>query len=297
MPIEGTGICSGVSAVEFEGKIYAFFMTEKLPNQLALSHLVLKNGLDNQLIVEKQEDFPLGGLTRHRPAVTVFNGHLFCFHTVTDRTVHYHVFSGAEWSHGGVVPGVLTDRAPSVASIKDKLYLAVQGTYYGEFYHKIFENYEWKGTLKNIGIRTNGSPFLCAVGDSLVAAMAGPDNALTLFELSSEQWQPLYKSPHYKIMGSPALYASNNFLMCASLSSPDQHFNTEALRHTPSNPNQKVLSTHLDKTIGKYLSEPFIINYRDRLYLIGQRPCNDIGISLYAPHESPAETTLDTPPH
>lgn len=31
MPIEGTGISSGVSAVEFKGKLYAFYTRHKTP--------------------------------------------------------------------------------------------------------------------------------------------------------------------------------------------------------------------------------------------------------------------------
>lgn len=58
------------SVVEFKDKIYAFFITEKTPNNLQLSHLVFSKDTDKALIVERQEDFSINGLTRHRPSVT-----------------------------------------------------------------------------------------------------------------------------------------------------------------------------------------------------------------------------------
>lgn len=281
MPVEGTGICSGISAVEFKDKIYAFFITEKTPNNLQLSHLVFSKGTDKALIVERQEDFSINGLTRHRPSVTVHDGHLFCFHTVRDQTVHYHVYSGTEWSHGGTVPGVLTDQAPSAVSYKDTLYLALQGTYNGEFYHKAFQNFEWGDTINSPGLHIKGSPSLCQFGDTLSVAFTGLDDGMHLFNFFSGKWEFIYKSPHYKVSGSPALYARNNYLVCASLAQADQHVLTETLlERTGSTPSLDV-TTHLDRTVGTYLSEPCLIEYKDRFYLIGRRPCNDVGISLF----------------
>ncbi|MFJ7882299.1 hypothetical protein ACIQYF_02150 [Pseudomonas sp. NPDC096917] len=283
LPIENTGICSGVSAVEFMGKVHAFFMSEKEPDHLALSYRVFSKRPDNTLIVEKQEDFTYAGLTRLRPAVTVHDGHLFCFNTVLDKTVHYHVFSGTEWSHKGVVPGVLTDTAPAALGFGDTLHLAVQGTYNGELYHKVFHNFEWKSSIKIPGINIKGSPSLALFDNLLHMAITGTNNELYVGALLPERWEFFYRSPYYTVLGSPALSVRGQFLVCASRTLADQHFVTEILREIYDGSGRKEISTHLDRTIGRYLSEPCLISYADQFYLIGQRPCNDLAVSVYRP--------------
>ena len=282
-PLENTGICSGVSAVEFKGKVYVFFIAEKVPGQLVLSYLLLGKSTDNALVVERLESIHGQGLTRHRPAVAVYDGHLFCFHTAVDKRVHYLVFSGTEWSHDAIVPGVLTDNAPSVANFENNLYLAVQGTYNGEFYHKVFENFEWRATINDPDITCKGSPSLCAYSHSLSVAVTGMDGTLALFHFAEHKWKLAYASPHYKVLGSPALYARKKYLVCASISDPDRHVVTETISEMSDGTPSREINMHLDKTLGKYLSEPCLIQYGEQFYLIGRRPCNDLAISVYKP--------------
>lgn len=283
LPIESTGICSGISAVAFNNKIHAFFVVDNIPGHLGLSYLVLGNNAENKLVVEKQEYLDARYLTRHRPAVTVHEGRLFCFYTGVDKTVHYHVFSGSSWTHGEQVPGVLTEHAPSVFSTNGKLHLAVQGLYNGEFYHKIFENFEWENTINTPGISFKGSPSLGGNGSLLYVALTGVDDSVVLFSFHSGSWQFLYTSPNYKVQGSPTIYFGRNLLMCASVNARDQRVVTEVLGMAWPDPAHPGGIQHLGVTLGKYLSEPCLIEYGEQLYLIGRRPCNDVGISLYKP--------------
>ncbi|WP_324833647.1 hypothetical protein [Pseudomonas saxonica] len=282
-PIEDTGICSGISVVEFNHKIYAFFMVENFPGHLGLSYLVLGNNAENKLVEQKQEYLDAIHPARGRPAVTVHEGHLFCFYTTLEQTVLYHVFSGEHWTHAQEVPGVLTQHAPSVSSTNGQLYLGVQGTSNGEFYHKIFENYEWGNTIKASGIRFKGTPSLAGNGSRMYAALTGADDSVGLYAFHSNSWELLYRSNFYKVQGSPTLYAGGSMLMCTSVNAHDQRAVTEVLGAQMLDITHPQLPYYLNVTNGKYLSEPSIIYVGEELYLIGRRPCNDVGISLYKP--------------
>lgn len=285
-PIEGTGICSGISVVEFNHQIYAFFMVENVTGHLGVSYLVLGNNAENKLVEQKQEYLNALHPARGRPAVTVHEGHLFCFYTTVEQTVFYHVFSGEQWTHAQEVPGVLTQHAPSVSSTNGQLYLGVQGTSNGEFYHKIFENYEWGNTIKASGIRFKGTPSLAGNGSQMHTALTGLDDSVELYTFDSDSWRLLYKSNFYKVQGSPTLYAGGSMLMCTSLNAHDQHAVTEVLGVQGGGITHPVIPYHLSVTNGKYLSEPSLVYFGEALYLIGRRPCNDVGISLYKPQIS-----------
>lgn len=281
MPIENTGICSGVSAVEFNNKIHAFFVFDDPAGYVGVSYLVFGYNAEKKLTVEKQEYLNSYNVARHRPAVTVHGGRLFCFYTSLEKTVNYHEFSDGRWTQGEQVPGVLTDHAPSVFSTGEKLHLAVQGTNYGEFYHKVFENDEWGRTVNALGIAFKGSPSLGGNSSKLFAAVTGLDNSIKMLSYTADNWQLDYESPYYKVQGSPTLFTGDDVIMCTSINAHDQHVVTEF-------PGMKGLDTahpvgvrRLAVTHGKYLSEPCLIKYREQLYLIGRRPCDDVGVSLY----------------
>ena len=282
-PIETTGVCSGISVVEFNHKIYAFFMVDDIPGRLGLSYLLLDNNTDNKLVELTQEYLEVHNPARGRPAVTVHEGHLFCFYTTLDQRVLYHVFSGVQWTHAQEVPGVLTQHAPSVSSMNGQLYLGVQGTSNGEFYHKVFENYEWGNTLKASGVRFKGTPSLAGNGSRMYAALTGVDDSMELYTLDNDVWKLLYRSGFYKVQGSPTLYAGGSMLICISVNAHDQRAVTEVLGAQGLGPTHPQFPYHLSVTNGKYLSEPSLVYVGEALYLIGRRPCNDVGISLFKP--------------
>lgn len=75
-------------------------------------------------------------------------------------------------------------------------YLAVQGTCNGEFYHKIFDNFEWGPTIKDSSIVCKGSPLLCAYGHLLSVAITGVDGTLAQFDWEEHKWKLAYASAH-----------------------------------------------------------------------------------------------------
>lgn len=283
LPLEQTGICSGVAAVEFRGKIHAFFIAGEQSSALSLRWLVLGKNNEGKLVIELKHTFPYDAVIPHRPSVTVYNDHLFCFLTGTDQRVRYQVFSGGQWSHPTVVPGVLINESPSVTSHGDKLYLAVQGAEDNAFYHKVYENFEWGPTIKHPDIYLNGSPSLCVFDNIVHMAINGTNDALYIYKFHNQKWERLYKCPYYKTQGSPSLSINNNFLVSATKRNPLRHYVTQTLMGSNTLPMPPTPITHIDETIGSYLSSPCLISYEGQFYLMGRRPCNDLGISVYRP--------------
>ena len=276
LPIEGTQIASGVATVEFHDKLYVFFIKEKQPDVLSLGYLVMIKNAHSKLVVESRHELTVAAVGRFRPAVTVYDNYLFCFYTGTDQRIRYLAYSGVQWSPTILVPHLLTADAPAVVSHEQALYLALQGTVEGQFFHKVFENFTWGKNIQSPTLRITGSPALCLFNDKPTAAIEGLDGLLHIFEFSDNTWQRTYKSSLPGTFGSPALNVWNGLLIYGLQKHVSKRYVTEAVHSAGTSP-------YYSKTIGAYLSPPCLSVYKGDFYLIGQRPCNDIGVSLFNP--------------
>ena len=277
LPLEGTGISSAVSAVEYLDKIYAFYIKKDAQGARKLGYLIMGKTRGDKIAVESSQEHSLPGLTGLAPAATVYNGRLHCFYTGSDQRLRYVTYARNQWSAVATVPGVLTVAAPSVTTCDNKLYIALQGTYNGEFYYKTLTDSNWDNTTHVPAINFKGSPSLCVFREKLHVAICGMDNLLHVFKFENRQWMPIYRSSFYEVLDSPALHPWNNSLCYSALRKPTRNYFTGFV---PS-PGE---SKYVGETIGTYLSSPCMIDYKGAFYLMGQRPCNDLGISIFAPN-------------
>lgn len=274
MPIEGTGKTSDTCAVEFEGQLYIFYTKEKGPDLFKLGYTVVVKNSDNKLIVKSTNELPAQDAGHFRPAVTVYQNRLFCFYTATDKTLRFSVLMDNGWSPIDTVPNVLTADAPSVVAHADKLYVALQGTVGGEFYHTVLDTYGWHPNVPAPHISFSDSPSLCIYDNKVHVAVRGLDGHSYIFCFIDNQWHPVFTSQHTEVYESPALHAWNHLMVIASLKHPNNRYTTELIPPLTSPPD------YYD-TAGTYLSPPCLTRYLDGFYLIGKRPCNDLAISVF----------------
>ncbi|MFK7671016.1 hypothetical protein [Pseudomonas lundensis] len=282
LPIEGTGINSGVSAVEHQGKLYAFYNKGSSAQDGIIGYAIVSKHPNNQLVLEGLHELPtepgiqyrpLGG---YRPAVTVYQNRLFCFYRDTSGGISFSVGSGAFWENAQQVPNVLTSDAPSVAALGEQLFLVLRGTEGGDFYHKVLEPSGWQPHQRDPHIKFNGSPSLCIAGGLPTVAVKGLDERLYLFNFHESGWAPVLTSTLNDIYEAPAVAGWDRFLVDASLKRSNNHYSTELVR-SPTELNDYY------QTAGAYTSPPCLVNYHSDLYLIGKRPCDDLGISIFNP--------------
>lgn len=276
IPIEGSGINSGVSAVEFKGKLYAFYLKSNPGQPTTIGYATLSKNIKNRLFVESLDELTAKDVAHFRPAVTVYDDHLFCFFTATDQTLRYHVFTGTDWSAVDTVPHTLTADAPSVATHGNRLYLVLRGTVGNVFYHNVFENFSWGTNIPSYHILFNDSPSLCMYEEKPHVAINGLDGQLHVFVFTDNQWRPALRLSQRNLYGAPALHAWAKFIVTATRSSVTHRFLTELIHPPAARPQ-------LYKTAGPYVSPPCLTTYDHDLYLLGQRPCNDLGISRFNP--------------
>lgn len=277
IPIEGTGQTSDVSAVEYKGKLYLFYTQEKGPDLFKLGYTVMVKNPENKLVVESINELPVQDAGHFRPAVTVYENHLFCFYTATDQTLRFSTFAGDDWSPLSTVPHTLSADAPSVVAHEDKLYVALQGTTGGMFYHIVLDTHGWYPNVPAPHINFSGSPSLCIYNNKVHVALRGLDGRSYVFFFMKNQWHPVFTSQQTEVYGPPALHAWGNVMVIASLKHRNNRYTTE-LRHPLTS-----LPEYYD-TAGTYLSPPCLTRYLSNLYLIGKRPCNDLAISVFNPN-------------
>lgn len=276
IPIEGTHISSGVSAIEFKGKLYVFYIKAGVNDPFTISYAVLSRNAQHTLFLESLNELPTKEVAQFRPSVTVYNDHLFCFYTATDQTVRYRVFTGTEWSPVDIVPQTLSADAPSVATRGEQLYLALQGTSNRVLYHKVFENFSWGPNIPQHNIKFNGSPALCIYADTPHVAIHGLDEHLYLLIFENNQWQVIFRSEQSNPYDAPSLHAWAKFIISATHTNDGNRYSTELMH--------RETHTHdIYSTAGSYRSPPCLTTYLHELYLIGRRTCDDLGISLFNP--------------
>lgn len=276
IPIEDTGISSGVSAIEFKGKLYVFYIKAGGHYPYTIGYALLAINAEHTLVLESLNELPTKEVAQLRPCVTVYNDHLFCFFTATDQTLRYRVFTGTEWSPVDIVPQTLSADAPSVVTHGEKIYLALQGTPQGVLYHKVFENYSWGPNIPQHNIRFNGSPSLCIYADTPHMAISGLDEHLYLLAFEENQWGLVSRSDQGNIYGAPSLHAWAKFIISATHIKDSNRYSTELM-------HQQTHTHDIYSTLGAYRSPPCLTTYLHELYLIGQRSCGDLGISLFNP--------------
>lgn len=280
--IERSGACSPLASVEFNNKLYIFYIKETAHQPLSLGYIVVSTVLNgHHVIVESRNDIALPGLTRSRPAVAVHDEHLYCFYTTNDLTVRYLSFNRTQWSSVSVVPDLFTSDAPAVLSGGGNvLYLAVRGSESNTLFHKELWHDRWLDTLENDTIQLKGSPSICSYEPrpnsyAYYVGFRGLDNKLYIRPLLNNMWTTAYANPAIDLHESVSIYPWRKGLYHATLKYPS-HGCTVGVH--PFNSTDPVI---LNETVETYTSTPCFVHYRGQLYLIGQRPCNNIGISIF----------------
>lgn len=281
LSIERTAACSPLASIEFNDKLYIFYTKESHDQPLSLGYIVLSTQLDGHAIfIESRNNIAVQGLTRARQAVSVFNGSLYCFFTANDLSVRYLTFNGDQWSSVRVVPDLLTSDAPAVFNNGDTLYLAVRGSESTTLFHKELWRDRWGDTLEANSIELKGSPSLCAYqphpgSAKLYAGFRGVDDKLYISSLLHNQWSPAYTNLAIDLHDSVSIFAGRKGLYHATLKSPS-HACLVGVH--PFSSTEPVM---LNESVETYVSTPCFVPYRNQLYLIGQRPCNNIGLSIF----------------
>lgn len=281
LSIERAAACSPLASIEFNDKLYIFYTKESPDQPLSLGYIVLSTQLDGHAIfIESRNNIAVQGLTRARQAVSVFNGSLYCFFTANDLSVRYLTFNGDQWSSVRVVPDLFTSDAPAVLNNGDTLYLAVRGNESNTLLHKELWRDRWTDTLEANTIQLKGSPSLCARqsrpgSPNLFVGFRGVDDKLYISKLLHNTWSPAYPSLAIDLHGSVSLFAGRKKLFHATLKSPSR---TCLVGVHSFNSTEPMV---LNETVETYTSTPCFVLYRNKLYLIGQRPCNYIGLSIF----------------
>ena len=282
LPVEGTGINSGVSAFEYQGKLYAFYNKGRGPQDGMIGYAILSKNSSDRLVLEGIHELPNESDNQYRPsggfrpAVTVYQNRLFCFYRDASGGISFNVGSGTFWESTQSVPQVLTSDAPSVAALGDQLFVVLRGTEGGDFYHKVLDPSGWQPNQRDPQIKFNGSPSLSIAGGLPTVALKGLDERLYLFKFQDNGWLPVLTSSQHDIFGPPAFIQWDRFMVDASLKRSNNHYTTELIR-SPLEVNDYY------QTAGVYTSPPCLAKYHNELYLIGRRPCNDLGISIFNP--------------
>lgn len=268
--IEGTGMSTGASAVEFKGKLYIFYALQKAPGVFALGYTVLFKNSANQMIIQHISELPTTRTSQRRPSVTVYADHLYCFYTAPDKSIRFITFSGTQWSPVETVPQVLTSDAPSAVGNGVNLYLALRGADSRALYYKVLGPSGWQPHVREDHKSVVESPSLCIHRDMPFVSTRSAAGQLVTFQLIDEEY-PIHVSNQPDTYGASALHTQGEYFYCATRKRSGNQYTVEMFR--------PYLDVDIySQTAGRFVSAPCLTSYLGDMYLIGQRPCQDLAL-------------------
>ena len=268
--IEGTGMSTGASAVEFKGKLYIFYALQKAPGVFTLGYTVLFKNSANQMIIQHISELPTTRTSQLRPSVTVYADHLYCFYTAPDKSIRFITFSGTQWSPVETVPQVLTSDAPSAVGNGVNLYLALRGADSRALYYKVLGPSGWQPHVREDHKSVVESPSLCIHRDMPFVSTRSAAGQLVTFQLIDEQY-PIHVSNQPDTYGASALHTQGEYFYCATRKRSGNQYTVETFR--------PYLDVDIySQTAGRFVSAPCLTSYLGDVYLIGQRPCQDLAL-------------------
>ena len=268
--IEGTGMSTGASAVEFKGKLYIFYALQKAPGVFTLGYTVLFKNSANQMIIQHISELPTTRTRQLRPSVTVYADHLYCFYTAPDQSIRFITFSGTQWSPVETVPQVLTSDAPSAVGNGVNLYLALRGADSRALYYKVLEPSGWQPHVREDHKSVVESPSLCIHKDMPFVSTRSATGQLVTFQLIDEEY-PIHVSNQPDTYGASALHTQGEYFYCATRKRSGNQYTVETFR--------PYLDVDIySQTAGRFVSAPCLTSYLGDMYLIGQRPCQDLAL-------------------
>lgn len=268
--IEGTGMSTGASAVEFKGKLYIFYALQKAPGVFTLGYTVLFKNSANQMIIQHISELPTTRTSQRRPSVTVYADHLYCFYTAPDKSIRFITFSGTQWSPVETVPQVLTSDAPSAVGNGVNLYLALRGEDSRALYYKVLGPSGWQPHVREDHKSVVESPSLCIHREMPFVSTRSAAGQLVTFQLIDEQY-PIHVSNQPDTYGASALHTQGEYFYCATRKRSGNQYTVEMFR--------PYLDVDIySQTAGRFVSAPCLTSYLGDMYLIGQRPCQDLAL-------------------
>ena len=268
--IEGTGMSTGASAVEFKGKLYIFYALQKAPGVFTLGFTVLFKNSANQMIIQHISELPTTRTRPLRPSVTVYADHLYCFYTAPDKSIRFITFSGTQWSPVETVPQVLTSDAPSAVGNGVNLYLALRGADSRALYYKVLGPSGWQPHVREDHKSVVESPSLCIHKDMPFVSTRSATGQLVTFQLIDEEY-PIHVSNQPDTYGASALHTQGEYFYCATRKRSGNQYTVETFR--------PYLDVDIySQTAGRFVSAPCLTSYLGDMYLIGQRPCQDLAL-------------------
>lgn len=268
--IEGTGMSTGASAVEFKGKLYIFYALQKAPGVFALGYTVLFKNSANQMIIQHISELPTTRTSQRRPSVTVYADHLYCFYTAPDKSIRFITFSGTQWSPVETVPQVLTSDAPSAVGNGVNLYLALRGADSRALYYKVLGPSGWQPHVREDHKSVVESPSLCIHREMPFVSTRSAAGQLVTFQLIDEEY-PIHVSNQPDTYGASALHTQGEYFYCATRKRSGNQYTVEMFR--------PYLDVDIySQTAGRFVSAPCLTSYLGDMYLIGQRPCQDLAL-------------------
>lgn len=268
--IEGTGMSTGASAVEFKGKLYIFYALQKAPGVFTLGYTVLFKNSANQMIIQHISELPTTRTSQRRPSVTVYADHLYCFYTAPDKSIRFITFSGTQWSPVETVPQVLTSDAPSAVGNGVNLYLALRGEDSRALYYKVLGPSGWQPHVREDHKSVVESPSLCIHREMPFVSTRSAAGQLVTFQLIDEEY-PIHVSNQPDTYGASALHTQGEYFYCATRKRSGNQYTVEMFR--------PYLDVDIySQTAGRFVSAPCLTSYLGDMYLIGQRPCQDLAL-------------------
>ncbi|WP_143520675.1 hypothetical protein [Pseudomonas lundensis] len=268
--IEGTGMSTGASAVEFKGKLYIFYALQKAPGVFTLGYTVLFKNSANQMIIQHISELPTTRTSQRRPSVTVYADHLYCFYTAPDKSIRFITFSGTQWSPVETVPQVLTSDAPSAVGNGVNLYLALRGADSRALYYKVLGPSGWQPHVREDHKSVVESPSLCIHREMPFVSTRSAAGQLVTFQLIDEEY-PIHVSNQPDTYGASALHTQGEYFYCATRKRSGNQYTVEMFR--------PYLDVDIySQTAGRFVSAPCLTSYLGDMYLIGQRPCQDLAL-------------------
>lgn len=268
--IEGTGMSTGASAVEFKGKLYIFYALQKAPGVFTLGYTVLFKNSANQMIIQHISELPTTRTSQRRPSVTVYADHLYCFYTAPDKSIRFITFSGTQWSPIETVPQVLTSDAPSAVGNGVNLYLALRGADSRALYYKVLGPSGWQPHVREDHKSVVESPSLCIHREMPFVSTRSAAGQLVTFQLIDEEY-PIHVSNQPDTYGASALHTQGEYFYCATRKRSGNQYTVEMFR--------PYLDVDIySQTAGRFVSAPCLTSYLGDMYLIGQRPCQDLAL-------------------
>lgn len=261
---------TGASAVEFKGKLYIFYALQKAPGVFTLGYTVLFKNSANQMIIQHISELPTTRTSQRRPSVTVYADHLYCFYTAPDKSIRFITFSGTQWSPVETVPQVLTSDAPSAVGNGVNLYLALRGADSRALYYKVLGPSGWQPHVREDHKSVVESPSLCIHREMPFVSTRSAAGQLVTFQLIDEEY-PIHVSNQPDTYGASALHTQGEYFYCATRKRSGNQYTVEMFR--------PYLDVDIySQTAGRFVSAPCLTSYLGDMYLIGQRPCQDLAL-------------------